>query len=95
MNYLVWGVIGWFFNRLLRSRARGWWLSYNYILSAALDTGLAFGTMLVFFAIQLQNIDPPDWWGNRVGLSTLDAKNKAIRIKLGEGETFGPKKGSW
>jgi hypothetical protein len=95
MNYLVWGTIGYIFNKVIRSRARGWWLSYNYILSAALDTGLAFGTILIFFALQLPQIEPPVWWGNTIDGSTLDANNKAIRIKLKAGETFGPPKGSW
>jgi OPT oligopeptide transporter protein len=95
MNYLMWGIVGFSFNKWIRSRARGWWLQYNYVLSAALDSGLAFGTILIFFAIQMNNINPPAWWGNKVVESTLDAHSKAVKLRVGEGETFGPPPGSW
>ena len=32
----------------------------------------------------------PDWWGNNVVSSTLDAQGLAISKMVGEGETFGP-----
>lgn len=95
MNYIMWGIVGYVFNKAIRSKARGWWLSYNYILSAALDTGMAFGTILVFFCLQLPGIEAPVWWGNTVGTGTLDAKNKAIRRPLANGQKFGPSVGSW
>lgn len=39
--------------------------------------------------------EPPVWWGNTVVGSTLDNTNKAVKIKLGDGETLGPPAGSW
>lgn len=39
--------------------------------------------------------EPPVWWGNTIVGSTLDNKNKAVKIKLGDGEIFGPAPGSW
>jgi hypothetical protein len=97
MNYLMWGMIGWLFNSAIRSRARGWWLSYNYILSASLDAGLALATILIFFALTMNKIDPPEWWGNTVVESTLDFQKKAVRktIPKDSGGTFGPPPGSW
>ena len=91
----MWGIVGFFFNKWIRSRARGWWLNYNYILSAALDSGLAFGTIVIFFALQMTNKNPPSWWGNNVVETTLDAQKNAVRITLPKGQTFGPPKGSW
>src|SRR4051794_32060750 len=64
MNYLMWGTTGFIFNKWIRGSMRGWWLKYNYILSAALDTGLAVGTVIVFFAVLYPNVPAPDWWGN-------------------------------
>jgi OPT oligopeptide transporter protein len=95
MNYLMWGLVGFIFNKWIRSRARGWWLQYNYILSAALDSGLAFGTIVIFFALQMTNKDPPKWWGNNVVETTKDFHRNAVRMKVAPGQTFGPPPGSW
>jgi hypothetical protein len=95
MNYLMWGIIGTLFNRYIRNRARGWWLQYNYILSAALDAGLAFGTILIFFTLTMTKQKPPAWWGNTAYQNTLDYKGVAIRKTLAKGEAFGPPPGSW
>lgn len=95
MNYLMWGSTGFIFNKLIRSRMRGWWLKYNYILSAALDTGLAIGTTIVFFAVLFPQVPAPNWWGNAVTSATLDSNKEARLITLGKGEYFGPPPGSW
>ncbi|KAJ7834593.1 OPT oligopeptide transporter protein-domain-containing protein [Mycena olivaceomarginata] len=36
---------------------------YNYLLSAGLDTGVAFATIVIFFALSYQGIKLV-WWGN-------------------------------
>jgi hypothetical protein len=95
MNYLMWGSVGFVFNKWIRSRMRGWWLKYNFILSASLDTGLAIGTTIVFFSVLFRGVLPPNWWGNNVVASTLDNGMEARLVKLGEGEYFGPPPGSW
>jgi hypothetical protein len=95
MNYLMWGAVGFAFNKWIRSRMRNWWLKYNYILSAALDTGLAVGTTIVFFAVLFPQVPPPDWRGNTVVESTLDSARKARLIVLPKGEYFGLPEGSW
>lgn len=71
MNYLMWILVGFVFSKVIRQRFRGWWLQYNFILSAALDAGLALCTIVIFLALQLTQVNPPDWWGNRVVSSTL------------------------
>jgi hypothetical protein len=71
MNYLMWIMVGFAFSKVIRSRFRGWWLQYNYILSAALDAGLALCTIFIFLTLQLKKVDPPSWWGNNVVSSTL------------------------
>ncbi|KAK8165389.1 small oligopeptide transporter, OPT family [Phyllosticta citrichinensis] len=87
--YFSWGIVGLVFNRLVRRRARGWWMTYNYITSAALDSGLALSTIVIFFALLLPQIDPPQWWGNTV-INTMDYKGTAIQKTLPEGQKFGP-----
>jgi hypothetical protein len=56
---------------VIRNRHRNWWLTYNYVTSAALDAGLALCTLLIFFALILPKVDPPKWWGNNVVETTM------------------------
>lgn len=92
LNYLSWGIVGFIFNKVIRDRARGWWMQYNYVFSAGLDVGLALSTIVIFLALQMQSISFPTWWGNTV-INTLDANDAAIQVVLPSGQTFGPK--SW
>lgn len=89
--YMCWGVVGIVFNYFVKRRWRGWWLQYNYITSAALDTGLFISTIVIFFTLYLTNTKPPQWWGNVTIYETMDMTDTAVRKVLPEGETFGPK----
>ncbi|KAG9633738.1 small oligopeptide transporter, partial [Aureobasidium melanogenum] len=60
LNYLSWGVVGFIFNKWIRNRYRGWWMRFNYITSAALDSGLAISTILIVLTISLTNTDAPN-----------------------------------
>ena len=65
-------------------------MRYNYILSAALDSGVAIALIVIFFSLQL----PKDgvfinWWGNTVWMNTLDAIGAPFKT-VAPGETFGP-----
>jgi len=43
---------------------KAWWARHTYVLSAALDAGVAFSGVLVFFTLQYKNnIFGPEWWG--------------------------------
>ncbi|KAL6141968.1 hypothetical protein ACLB2K_060253 [Fragaria x ananassa] len=42
---------------------KGWWARHNYILSAALDAGVAFTGVLLYLTLQSKDIFGPDWWG--------------------------------
>ena len=95
LNYLSWGAIGFVFNSVIRSRYRGWWSRYNYLTSAGLDVGLALSTILIFFALTMTNTQAPQWWGNTVVSSTLDANYDAIQSVVPEGQIFGPPVGTW
>ncbi|XP_043692523.1 oligopeptide transporter 1-like isoform X3 [Telopea speciosissima] len=63
VNYWTWGVVGIFFNVYVYRRYKGWWARHNYVLSAALDAGVAFLALLVYFSLQMNDIFGPDWWG--------------------------------
>lgn len=65
-------------------------LRYNYITSAALDTGLIISTIIIFFSLYLTETSGPKWFGNVGALSTLDMSESAVQSVLPPGETFGP-----
>lgn len=91
LNYLAWGIVGLVFNRYIRNKFRGWWMRFNYVTSAALDSGLAISTIIVVLTLSLTNTEPPKWWGNEVIGKTSDAMGTAVKIILKPGDTFGPK----
>lgn len=63
VHYICWGIVGVFFNWYVYKRYKGWWARYNYLLSAALDAGVAFMGVLIYFALQTYDIYGPEWWG--------------------------------
>jgi hypothetical protein len=67
INYISWLLTGFIFNYCIRRFRFRWWMRYNYILSAALDGGVALSMATVFFTLQVWkpggvNIN---WWGNK------------------------------
>ncbi|KAK6079231.1 Sexual differentiation process protein isp4-like protein 2 [Seiridium cupressi] len=93
LNYLSWGIVGFIFQYLIKKRHFNWWSRLNFLTSSGLDLGLALATLVIFFAFTLNNINPPDWWGNNIVTATMDFQDTAIQTVLPPGETFGP--ASW
>ncbi|RDW74522.1 small oligopeptide transporter, OPT family [Aspergillus mulundensis] len=90
LNYLSWGIVGFIFNKYIRDRWRGWWMQYNYVVSAGLDVGLALCTILIFLTLNLTKTDFPAWWGTNIAADTMDAAGTAVQVT---GVKFGPE--SW
>lgn len=90
LNYLSWGIVGFVFQYLIKKRNFRWWSRLNFLTSSGLDLGLALATLVIFFAFTLNNIDPPNWWGNNVITTTMDFQDTAIQTVLPPGQTFGP-----
>ncbi|KAK1269351.1 Oligopeptide transporter 5 [Acorus gramineus] len=63
LNYLSWISVGLFFNMYVYRRHKGWWARSNYVMSAALDTGVSFMAVLLYFALQHNDINGLQWWG--------------------------------
>ncbi|RDY08099.1 Oligopeptide transporter 5, partial [Mucuna pruriens] len=63
VNYITWGIVGIFFNFYVYNKFKAWWARHTYILSAALDAGVAFMGVILYFALQSYNIFGPIWWG--------------------------------
>ncbi|KAG0302647.1 hypothetical protein BGZ98_007336 [Dissophora globulifera] len=57
-------ALGFIFAYWVRRYRYDWWARYNYLTSAALDTGVAISGLIIFFAIQSWDGEFPAWWGN-------------------------------
>ncbi|TDL15604.1 OPT oligopeptide transporter [Rickenella mellea] len=98
VNYVSWAIVGFIFQYVIRRRHFSWWTKYNYVLSAALDSGVAISIVLIFFCLQfpqngnigLNTIQA--WWGNTVYLNTVDFDKAHARLRFltPENPTFGP-----
>ncbi|KAF7139165.1 hypothetical protein RHSIM_Rhsim07G0214400 [Rhododendron simsii] len=62
LNFNSWIFVGTIFNFFVFRYRKGWWQRYNYVLSAALDAGLAFMGVLLYFCLSMENVSL-DWWG--------------------------------
>ena len=67
LNFSVWAIVCYIFNYEIRNRRKNWWRKYNMMLSAALDSGLAFGVVVIFFGIVFPGwMKGFKWWGTEV-----------------------------
>ncbi|KAK0547256.1 hypothetical protein OC846_003273 [Tilletia horrida] len=84
INYSSWFLFGLIFQFWIRRRHFGWWSSYNYVLSAALDAGTGIATIIIFFGLQYpkglnQAFSAGNWWGNTVFAKTADFNEVSLR----------------
>ncbi|KAK5998663.1 Glutathione transporter 1 [Cladobotryum mycophilum] len=90
LNFSVWALVCFVFNYLIKRRASAWWGKYTMTLSAALDSGLAFGIVVVFFGFVYPGwMKGFSWWGTEVYKQGCDWQACSYRT-LPEGEHFGP-----
>jgi OPT family small oligopeptide transporter len=67
LNFSVWAIVCYIFNYEIKNRRKEWWRKYNMMLSAALDSGLAFGVVVIFFGIVFPGwMKGFKWWGTEV-----------------------------
>ncbi|KAK8700255.1 hypothetical protein V6N13_018656 [Hibiscus sabdariffa] len=62
VNYNAWILVGTIFNFFVFRYRKQWWQRYNYILSAALDAGVAFMAIVLYFSVGIENRNVT-WWG--------------------------------
>lgn len=91
INYASWAIAGFIFNYIVRRFHFRWWMRYNYLLSAALDAGVAISLLVIFFCLQLPNGGVElNWWGNTVWVNTADANGVPLLTPDPINPTFGP-----
>ncbi|KAI6701577.1 hypothetical protein NL676_015901 [Syzygium grande] len=62
LNYNAWILVGTIFNFFIFRYRKQWWQRYNYVLSAALDAGVAFMAVLLYSVVGMEN-KSITWWG--------------------------------
>ncbi|XP_015581152.2 oligopeptide transporter 7 [Ricinus communis] len=63
VNYTTWVLVGFASGFIAYRYYRDWWSRHNYVLSGALDGGLAFMAVLLYLSLGMQHVSL-DWWGN-------------------------------
>uniref|UniRef100_A0A0E0H8K5 Oligopeptide transporter 7 n=1 Tax=Oryza nivara TaxID=4536 RepID=A0A0E0H8K5_ORYNI len=63
VNYTTWILVGFLSGYVVYRYRRDWWERHNYLLSGALDAGLAFMAVLIYLCLGLEDISL-NWWGN-------------------------------
>ncbi|KAI3948136.1 hypothetical protein MKX01_014735 [Papaver californicum] len=63
VNYTTWILVGFLSGFVVFRYHQNWWRKHNYVLSGALDAGLAFMAVLLHFCLGMNDISL-DWWGS-------------------------------
>lgn len=88
INYTSGCAVGLLFNYFIKKRWGKWWLKYNFVLSSALDVGVALSGIIIFFCISYPG-GQLNWWGNEVFDDTADGKSTPY-LSLPDRGYFGP-----
>ncbi|KAK0467647.1 OPT oligopeptide transporter protein-domain-containing protein [Armillaria novae-zelandiae] len=94
VNYVPWAIVGFIFQYVIRRCHFSWWTKYNYVLSAAMDSGVAVSAVIIFFCLQYPmngNIGintVQKWWGNTVPFSNADSAGTPL-LTVADGSFFG------
>ncbi|KIJ51353.1 hypothetical protein M422DRAFT_158620 [Sphaerobolus stellatus SS14] len=85
INYSSWFFVAWIFQYQVRRRNFAWWSKFNYVASAAMDSGTTIALLVIFFTLQFPKGGISlNWWGNDVFANTADWNSAAFRtVPLG------------
>lgn len=73
LNYTAGFIVGFIFNYLIKKKWSAWWLKYNFVLSCALDVGVAISGIVIFFCLSYPGASL-NWWGNSVYKNNADGR---------------------
>lgn len=80
LNFSCWAVVCWLFNDFIRKRKGDWWRKYNMTLSAALDSGVAVGVVVIFFGVLYPGwMNNFKWWGTEVFKKVSEFEQRAYQ----------------
>ncbi|KAK9328056.1 OPT oligopeptide transporter protein-domain-containing protein [Lipomyces starkeyi] len=94
LSYYTPGLFaGYAFMWHIKRRYLGWWAKYNYLLTAGLSAGAAFGGIFIFLTLQYTKTNLK-WWGNKVYSVGVDYGRVASLHEIPDGG-FGVKIGEF
>lgn len=88
--------LSYIFMHRIKRRYTLWWEKYNYILTSALSSGVAFSALMIFF-VQYSGASI-DWWGNRLsymGIEGAREKPAWLNAKEAPGGYVGLREGNF
>ncbi|KAK9452720.1 OPT oligopeptide transporter protein-domain-containing protein, partial [Dipodascopsis uninucleata] len=89
LSYYTPGFIAsFFFMYYIRRRYLAWWTKYTYILTSGLTAGVAFAAIVIFAALQYQQVKLT-WWGSTVSQSGVDGSANGRLREIPESGYFG------
>ncbi|CAH2352876.1 oligopeptide transporter 2 [[Candida] railenensis] len=98
LSYYTPGVYASFaFMYYIKKHYLTWWEKYNFVLSGALDAGVAFSSIIIFFAVEY-HAKSIDWWGNDVSWVGVDGgygQQTILDAANAPDGYFGPRKGNF
>ncbi|WJX32802.1 OPT super [Trifolium repens] len=65
VNFTSWIIVGFLSGFVVYRYKPDWWQRHNYVLSGALDAGLAFMGVVLYLCLGLEEISI-NWWGNNL-----------------------------
>ncbi|XP_057743795.1 oligopeptide transporter 7-like [Arachis stenosperma] len=82
VNYSSWVLVGFASGFVAYRYHRGWWIKHNYVLSGALDAGLAFMGVLLYLCLGMEDISLNWWGGNSDGCSLASCPTaQGVQVK--------------
>lgn len=85
------------FMHYIKRRFPAWFSKFTYVTSAALNSGVAFAAIIVFFSVQYKTVDI-SWWGNSVSNAGVDGgvgRTSYLDITKTVRGYFGPERGQY
>ncbi|CCM01622.1 uncharacterized protein FIBRA_03683 [Fibroporia radiculosa] len=80
INYSSWFLVGFIFQYWIRRRHFAWWSKFNYVTSAALDSGTVISLLVIFFTLEFPKGGISiSWWGNNVWQNTADYRGTPFK----------------
>ena len=70
---------------MIRKRNFRWWSKFNYLLSAALDSGTVLSVIFIFFTLQFPKGGRIGikWWGNEVFINSTSPASMRVIVQVG------------
>lgn len=96
MQYVI-GVtyVNLLFNWYIKKRYPKWWQKYAYTFSHAMDVGVGYSGLIIFFATEYKREVALNWWGNNKPFEVGDAFGITLKKIPPERGYFGPEKGQY